>query len=156
MMTKLVTDNETTNISPCNSSRQTLHPLNIFYRQKNAYGTPLLIRHLFLLHSIVLLSSYFDKSHLELQYKERSRYWSRGHLIYHTAWNPEKIFDHGGYSIPFSPSTHIYTVFFPPAKSEWWQLSRRWDLWQKFSFSRHLPLQQLHLQHTSSHVIIDT
>lgn len=52
-----------------------------------------------------------------LSYEERSRYWSRGHLIYHSAWNPEKIFDQGGYSILFSPSTHrIKPAFFPSKK----------------------------------------
>lgn len=71
-----------------------------------------------------------------LSYEERSRYWSRGHLIYHTAWNPEKKYlTKGVIQYHFLHlSAELNQAFFL-AKSEWWQLSDRWDLWQKFSLS---------------------
>lgn len=150
-------DNENRNISPCNSQgyiRLYTHKIYYLIDTKKMQTTPL---NLLYTTSYCILSSFWvlTLTNPILSYEESSRYWSRGHLIYHTAWNPEKIFDHGGYSIPFSPSTHIYPVFFPPAKSEWWQLSRRWDLWQKLSLSLHRPLRQLHLQHSYSRVAID-
>lgn len=83
----------------------------------------------------LLLSSYFDKSHLEL-WRKKQVLIQRAPNLSQCLKSWKKIFDQGGYSILFSPSTHrIKPVFFSPAKSEWWQLSRRWDLWQKFSRS---------------------
>ncbi len=79
-------------------------------------------------------SSYFDKSHLELWRKKQVLIQGAPNLS-HCLKSWKNIFDQGGYSIPFSPSIRRIKPVFFLAKSEWWQLSDRWDLWQKFSLS---------------------
>lgn len=108
--------------------------LQIFYSQKNAYHTPDLITHHFLLHSTVSLSAYFDKSHLEL-WGTKQVLIQRASNLSHRLKSWKNIWPQGLFNTIFSIYPHLPGLFFPLAKSEWWQLSKRWDLWQKISLS---------------------
>lgn len=114
--------------------------LQIFYSQKNAYHTPDLITHHFLLHSTVSLSAYFDKSHLEL-WGTKQVLIQRASNLSHRLKSWKNIWPQGLFNTIFSIYPHLPGLFFPLAKSEWWQLSKRWDLWQKISLSLFLSLR---------------
>lgn len=95
-------------------------------------------------------SSYFDKSHLELWRKKQVLIRGPPNLS-HCLKSWKKYLTKGVIQYHFLHlSAELKQPFFL-AKSEWWQLSDRWDLWQKFSLILSpflsFPLHWLHFQH---------
>lgn len=82
-------------------------------------------------------SSYFDKSHLELWRTKQVLIQGAPNLS-HCLKSWKKIYIYltkGVIQYHFLHLSAELNQSFFLAKSEWWQLSDRWDLWQKFSLS---------------------
>lgn len=80
-------------------------------------------------------SSYFDKSHLELWRKKQVLIQGAPNLSHCLKSWKKKYLTKGVIQYHFLHLSAELNQSFFLAKSEWWQLSDRWDLWQKFSLS---------------------
>lgn len=92
-------------------------------------------------------SSYFDKSHLELWRKKQVLIQGAPNLS-HCLKSWKKIFDQGGYSIPFSPSIRrIKPVFFSSKKWVMTAVRQMRFVTEILSLFLSFPLHWLHFQH---------